>query len=212
MTTLSTTTPFLSILAAAAALATATAAIAADGAATVTTTTEKTVTQTTVTVPATPAAPMAMPAGNPARASAQLKGGATGMGDGEVTMDQQGDAVLVHVVAGGLAPGSTHGFHVHDKGVCAGPDFMSAGGHFNPAAHAHGGQEMEHHAGDMPNLVADSNGRIDAKLVLHGVWLGGNSGLVGHAVVLHAMPDDYHTQPTGNAGPRLACGVLAAGG
>lgn len=141
-------------------------------------------------------------------AKAVLKGGAAGMGDGEVTFEAMGDGVMVHVVASGLAPGSTHGFHVHDKGICTGPDFASAGGHFNPTNHPHGGPETERHAGDMPNLTADANGKIDQRAMLHGTQLAGAEGIIGHAVILHASPDDYHTQPTGNSGPRLACGVV----
>jgi Cu-Zn family superoxide dismutase len=61
----------------------------------------------------------------------------------------------------------------------------------------------------MPNVVADANGRVDVRIMLHGTALQGPDGILGHAVVLHAAPDDYHTQPTGNSGPRVACGVIA---
>lgn len=192
------------------ALATATAGLAwaqAPAATTSTATTATTTTATTTTTETTTAVAVAPPA-TPGMAKALLKGGAAGMGDGEVTFEEMNDGLMVHVVASGLAPGSTHGFHVHEKGQCTPPDFASAGGHFNPAHHAHGGPETERHAGDMPNVVADAAGRVDQRMMLHGAVLHGAEGVVGHAVVLHAAPDDYHTQPTGNSGPRVSCGVI----
>ena len=122
-----------------------------------------------------------------------------------------GNSVDVHVTAAGLQPGSIHAFHVHENGNCASADFMSAGGHFNPTHKPHGPQEKPHHAGDMPSLLADPAGKIDARFTLEGVTLGGADGFVGHAVILHAVADDYDAQPTGNAGARIACGVIAAG-
>ena len=121
-----------------------------------------------------------------------------------------GNSVEVHVMAAGLQPGSIHAFHVHENGNCASADFLSAGGHFNPTHKPHGPQDKPHHAGDMPSLLADPAGRIDARFTLEGVTLGGAEGFVGHAVVLHAVADDYDAQPTGNAGARIACGVIAA--
>jgi Cu-Zn family superoxide dismutase len=143
-------------------------------------------------------------------AVATLSPAASGAVAGIVSFSASGSAVDVHVVATGLVPGSTHGFHVHETGNCASPDFASAGGHFNPEHHVHGPQTGEHHAGDMPSLLADPSGRIDASFTLAGVSLGGPEGFVGHAVILHAGPDDYATQPTGNSGGRIACGVIAA--
>ena len=138
--------------------------------------------------------------------SPAASGGATGI----VSFSASGSSVDVHVVATGLVPGSTHGFHVHETGNCASPDFTSAGGHFNPEHHQHGPQGGEHHAGDMPSLLADPTGKIDTTFTLNGVALGGGEGFVGRAVILHAGPDDYATQPTGNSGGRIACGVIAA--
>jgi len=143
-------------------------------------------------------------------AVATLSPAANGGVAGIVTFAGGGDQVDVHVVATGLQPGSIHGFHVHETGNCASPDPMSAGGHFNPTRKPHGPQAGEHHAGDMPGLLADPSGRIDSTFALKGVTLGGAEGFVGHAVILHAGPDDYATQPTGNSGGRLACGVIAA--
>ena len=143
-------------------------------------------------------------------AVATLTPAASGAVSGIVSFSASGSTVDVHVVAAGLVPGSTHGFHVHDAGNCASPDFMSAGGHFNPEHRQHGPQGGEHHAGDMPSLLADPTGKIDTTFTLNGVALGGVEGFVGHAVILHAGPDDYATQPTGNSGGRIACGVIAA--
>lgn len=118
----------------------------------------------------------------------------------------------VRVVANvsGLIPGREHGFHVHEAGDCSSGDGMSAKGHFNPFAKPHGHpQSGERHAGDMPSLRADGSGnaRIDTELDLIRVSPGPAS-VVGRGLIVHADPDDYRTQPTGNAGARLACAVI----
>ena len=118
--------------------------------------------------------------------------------------------VDVHVLASGLQPGSIHAFHVHENGNCASADFLSAGDHFNPTHKPHGAQDQPHHAGDMPSLLADPAGKIDARFTLEGVTLGGVDGFVGHAVILHATADNFEAQPSGNSGARIACGVIAA--
>ena len=117
--------------------------------------------------------------------------------------------ILSHI--GGLQPGSSHGFHIHEKGDCSAADGSSAGGHFNPAAQPHGrAGHGAHHAGDADNLVADANGvaRVDAHV--DGVTLGGGAAndIAGRAIVVHAAADDYSSQPAGNAGARVACGVI----
>lgn len=113
----------------------------------------------------------------------------------------------------GLPGGSQHGFHVHENGDCSAPDASSAGGHFNPASTAHGrvGQG-EHHGGDSDNIVANDQGVATVDTLLRGVTLGDATGtdILGKGVIVHADPDDYTTQPTGNAGARLACGVVTA--
>lgn len=121
-----------------------------------------------------------------------------------------GTHVRVHARVTGLKPNSEHGFHVHEHGNCASPDGTSAGGHFNPARTAHGPQHAEHHAGDMPSLKADAHGVADQTFVLSGVSLSpGPHSLDTRSVIVHADPDDFKTQPTGNSGARLACGVIA---
>lgn len=112
----------------------------------------------------------------------------------------------------GLAPGSEHGFHIHDKGDCSAPDASSAGPHFNPAGAQHGRAGTgAHHAGDMPNIKADAKGVAKIDQVVAGVTLtAGANGAAGRALVVHRDPDDYSSQPAGNAGPRFACGVIPA--
>jgi Cu-Zn family superoxide dismutase len=129
---------------------------------------------------------------------------------GTVTFQQQGDQVTVLVKVEGLKAGQEHGFHIHDKGDCSSGDGMSAGGHFNPGAKPHGPPDSaDHHAGDMPALKADAQGRADARFTLAGVTIGsGTADIVGRGLIVHAMPDDYRTQPTGNSGARIACGVI----
>jgi Cu-Zn family superoxide dismutase len=111
----------------------------------------------------------------------------------------------------GLAPGSEHGFHVHEKGDCSSGDGMSAGGHFNPDGQPHGrAGPAPHHAGDLPSLRADAAGVARFRWESDAIHLGGGTGrdIVGRALIVHRDPDDYTTQPTGNSGPRLACGVI----
>ena len=143
-------------------------------------------------------------------AVATLSPSATSGVTGIVVFSGSGTSVDVHVTAAGLQPGSIHGFHVHDIGNCASADFMSAGDHFNPTHKPHGPQDKPHHAGDMPSLLADPAGKIDARFTLEGVTLGGVDGFVGHAVILHATADNFDAQPSGNSGARVACGVIAA--
>lgn len=130
---------------------------------------------------------------------------------GALTLIAEADGVYISGTLTGVAPGGTHGFHVHEVGDCSAPDASSAGGHFNPAGHAHGHPgQGEHHAGDMPNLSADANGVIQVDLQVPGLTLGDGaaSDILGRALVLHAHADDYVSQPAGNAGPRIACGVI----
>lgn len=160
--------------------------------------------------PPTSAAAMAAPGATRAAAPLTAKSG-TNTG-GRVTFDQQQGGVMVVVAVTGLPPGTTHGFHIHEKGDCSAPDAMSAGGHFNPGAKPHGQISMpDHHAGDMNNLTADSAGNARAQFLMSDVTVApGPSSVIGRAVVVHKDPDDYRTQPTGNAGGRIACGVIAA--
>ena len=128
---------------------------------------------------------------------------------GTVTFQQKGDRVMVTANVTGLPPNSEHGFHAHEKGDCSSGDGMSTGGHFNPNGKPHGPQSADHHAGDMPGLKADANGNAQASFELTGVTIGtGAADLVGRGLIVHAGPDDFKTQPTGNSGARVACGVI----
>ncbi len=114
----------------------------------------------------------------------------------------------------GLKPDSEHGFHIHDKGDCSAADALSAGGHFNPGSTPHGrsGSGAAHHAGDMPNLRADARGVARVDQTVAGVTLaGGSSSAAGRSLVVHRDADDYASQPAGNSGPRVACGVIPGG-
>ena len=142
-------------------------------------------------------------------ASATLAPTAGNTTAGSVTFTQKGDKVTVNVKLSGLAPGG-HGFHVHEKGDCSAPDAMSAGGHFNPTGKPHGSPDApDHHVGDMPMLHADASGNATLTTDLSGLTIGsGATDIVGKSVIVHKDPDDYKTQPTGNSGARVACGVI----
>ena len=129
---------------------------------------------------------------------------------GLVMFHERDGHLMVHARISGLKPNAEHGFHVHETGSCASTDGTSAGGHFNPDGKPHGPQAAAHHAGDLPALKADANGMADARFTLTGPTVAdGPASVVGRSVVVHAQPDDYSTQPTGNSGARLACGVIA---
>jgi Cu-Zn family superoxide dismutase len=102
------------------------------------------------------------------------------------------------------------GFHIHEKGDCSANDAMSAGGHFNPAQHKHGATPLTGHAGDLGNVTFDASGRASIDVVVEGISLDSTAanGIIGRAVVVHAQEDDLQTDPTGNAGARVACGVI----
>ncbi len=144
-------------------------------------------------------------------ASAPLKN-AQGHDVGSVNLTQTPHGVLINVSVKGLPPGE-HAFHVHAVGKCE-PPFTSAGGHFNPGAKKHGLLAAEgHHAGDMPNLHIPQSGDLVVEILNAEITLDkGKPNSVfdadGSAVVIHAGSDDYKTDPTGEAGGRIACGVI----
>jgi Cu-Zn family superoxide dismutase len=128
---------------------------------------------------------------------------------GTVTFTQNDGKTRVVANVTGLKPGK-HGFHIHEKGDCSAPDASSAGGHFNPGGHKHGAPEAaEHHSGDLGNIEADAKGRARLNRTVDFLTVAdGPNSVVGKAVIVHAQEDDLQTQPTGNAGGRLACGVI----
>jgi Cu-Zn family superoxide dismutase len=147
----------------------------------------------------------------PLRATAALQPTKGSKAFGEATFEQAGDRVHVTVFAQGLAPGSQHGFHIHEAGDCSSGDGMSAKGHFNPQGKAHG-QPGAGHAGDLPMLHADKAGKAKLDVSVDGISIGQGAGnIVGRGLIIHADPDDFKTQPTGNSGARIACGVIKAG-
>lgn len=163
------------------------------------------------------AASSASPAGSSVKAApaahAKLVAG-DGSARGEATVTQAADGLHVLVKAKGLTPGM-HAVHIHMMGVCTPPDFTSAGGHWNPTGRRHGKDNPDGmHMGDMPNMIAGSDGSGEMEYVIAGGAI--SSGAMplldadGAAVVIHAQADDNRSDPAGNAGGRVACGVLAA--
>ncbi len=128
---------------------------------------------------------------------------------GTVTFSQKGERVLMTANISGLSPGG-HGFHVHEKGDCTAEDATSAGGHFNPTGKPHAAPAtQDRHAGDMPMLMADASGNAQLTTDLDVITIdAGMADIVGRAVIVHKDADDYETQPTGNSGARVACGVI----
>jgi Cu-Zn family superoxide dismutase len=129
---------------------------------------------------------------------------------GTVSFAQQGDKVLVEARISGLTPG-LHGFHVHERGNCTAPDGSSAGPHFNPHSAAHGGPDSSsRHAGDLGNIEAGADGVAVYRAEVGGISLGtGADSIIGRSVIVHEKPDDLRSQPAGNAGARLACGLIS---
>ena len=144
------------------------------------------------------------------RATAQLQPTTGNATSGSVSFVQKGNKVLVSGEIRGLKPNAEHGFHVHEKGDCASGDGMSAGGHFNPTGAPHGSHGMGmHHTGDLPSLKADAGGIARFNFESGSLAVGsGVTDIVGKGLIVHRDPDDYKTQPTGNAGPRLACAII----
>ena len=132
---------------------------------------------------------------------------------GEALIAAGNDGLMVNVMAEGMKPG-TYGVHIHSVGKCDGPDFKSAEGHWNPFGKAHGLEsDTGAHAGDLPNLVIAEGGTGGLSFtVKHGVMRNGEGALMdadGAAFIVHAGPDDMTSDPAGNSGDRIACGVFA---
>jgi superoxide dismutase, Cu-Zn family len=135
---------------------------------------------------------------------------------GDLRLERTAEGVRI---AGELfnLPAGVHGIHFHEKGQCDGPDFTSAGGHFNPAGREHGLENPAGpHAGDMPNVTVGESGRVTIAVATPRVTLDSNAttGVLdadGTAVVVHAAADDQRTNPSGNSGARIVCGVIRKG-
>ena len=167
------------------------------------------------TVPATSSgarAPLASTVSTARSATVNLASASASLVSGRLIATPMGGGVHLRGEIGGLAPNSTHAIHIHELGDCSAADASSAGGHFNPGATPHGRVGTgAHHGGDMENIVANSQGVARVDVHASGVTLGGGAAndVAGRAVVVHAAADDYNSQPAGNAGARVACGVLA---
>ncbi len=147
------------------------------------------------------------------RAVALIKPASGSQVMGDATFTQRRDNVVMTARVSGLKPNREHGFHVHEKGDCSSPDAESAGKHFDPSGQPHGkpARNMSHHLGDIPVLQADASGTATLRYEFKdSTVLGkGATDLMGKALVVHADPDDYTTQPSGNSGKRIGCGVIA---
>lgn len=152
------------------------------------------------------------PPSDAGEASAEMRD-AAGLVMANARAARSGDRLRVRVDAAGLAPGS-YGVHIHAVGRCDPPAFESAGPHWNPAGRHHGAQNPQGpHLGDLPNLLVGANGEGMLEFSIAGATLSGGANPLldgdGAALVIHANPDDYRTDPSGNSGARIACGVFA---
>lgn len=140
--------------------------------------------------------------------TAELRPASGSQVSGTVTFTQAGERVRITGQVSGHTPGPK-GFHIHEKGDCSAPDAMSTGGHFNPHKSKHGGPGQGH-AGDLGNLVFDATGRATIDMSVTGISVSADrpDGIIGRGLIVHAQPDDLKTDPTGNAGGRLACAVI----
>ena len=164
---------------------------------------------TPASVPVDPAAPPAMAA---VHATAELAPTKDSQVKGSISFSTVDGHLHASGQLSGLKPNSEHGFHIHEKGDCSAADGSSAGGHFNPAHVDHGSITADpHHGGDMPNIKADAQGNavIDGPVSSNvNIGKGDDFDIIGRGLIVHADPDDYTSQPTGNAGGRLACAVI----
>lgn len=127
---------------------------------------------------------------------------------GTVTFTKTDGGVQVVADVTGLPPGK-HGFHIHEFGDCSAPDATSAGGHFNPTNDPHAGHDAaKRHEGDLGNIEADSSGKAHLELTDKMMTMSGDKSIIGRGLIVHEKADDLTTQPTGNAGGRVACGVI----
>jgi Cu-Zn family superoxide dismutase len=166
------------------------------------------------TPPTTTAPPVDAPttaAAESTHAAVQLSPTEGNTASGMLAVTSDGTGVKISGSLQGLKPDSEFGFHIHEVGDCSAPDASSAGGHFNPTNAPHGNpQGDEHHAGDMLNASSNADGVAEVDAHAEGVTLrtGAANDVYGKAVVLHQKPDDYTTQPSGDSGDRIACGVI----
>jgi Cu-Zn family superoxide dismutase len=149
-----------------------------------------------------------------AAAEAELQARSDSSVSGQLTFRQENGFVRVRGEIEGLTPG-VHGMHIHEVGDCSAPDASSAGAHFAPHDAIHGAPSQSaglHHAGDLGNIVANQEGIASVDVIDDTLTLDGGSGLIGRAIIVHAEADDLVSQPSGNSGDRVACGVIERSG
>jgi Cu-Zn family superoxide dismutase len=147
---------------------------------------------------------------NVTEASAKLEPLANSKVEGEVEFKKTDAGMQIKIELSGLTPGK-HGFHIHEFGDCSAPDGKSAGEHFNPGKMQHGDiNSSSKHDGDMGNVTADADGKVNITLTDKMMTFDGPNSILGKSVIVHEKEDDLKTQPSGNSGNRLACGVIKA--
>lgn len=161
--------------------------------------------------PTEPATVVAAGAASAAVATAQMNPTQGNTAAGTLQLAATDSGVRVTGRLSGLEPNSTHGLHIHEKGDCSAPDATSAGEHFAPLQHPHGAPGADTHVGDLGNVQADAQGNaeVDANAVLAQLGGGVPTDVKGKAVIVHAQRDDLTSQPSGDAGDRIACGVIS---
>jgi Cu-Zn family superoxide dismutase len=142
--------------------------------------------------------------------SIQLQPTAGNKASGTLMAAAEGTGVRITGTVMGLTPGSVHGIHIHENGDCSALDASSAGGHFNPLGQQHGAPGTSSHVGDLGNITADAQGNASVNVGSAQATLGGGTttDITGKAVIVHAQADDLKSQPSGEAGDRIACGVI----
>lgn len=143
------------------------------------------------------------------KAVAKIQSASDSSVNGEIHFEQKGKEVTITVNLHRLSPGK-HGFHIHEKGDCSAKDASSAGDHFNPTKTSHGGPDTaSHHAGDFGNVIADEQGNVAVTITTQDITLGyGKHSVIGKSFIVHEKVDDLKSQPAGNAGKRIGCGVI----
>ena len=148
----------------------------------------------------------------PVGAGAELKATQGNSVTGSLNLVAEKNGVRIAGLVKGLKPATEQGFHIHEKGDCSAPDASSAGGHFNPTSQPHGNPQEAgaKHVGDMVNLRADSHGvaKVDSFIAGAALQSGTPNDVAGKSIVVHQKPDDYTSQPAGNSGDRVACGII----
>jgi Cu-Zn family superoxide dismutase len=147
-----------------------------------------------------------------ASAVAEVKGFLPNTQKGTLLFAEQGtEGMRIHGEVAGLLPNHTYAMHIHEFGSCANPD--APGSHFDPAGsgrHGEPGASLGmRHAGDLPNITSDAEGKAKVDVTTHALGTGTSEfSVVGRSIVIHAQPDDYQTQPSGGSGQKIACGVI----